>query len=97
MPAYDLDGLSSPQGGIEFTWPAEIGIEDVLAAADRRARYLAGEEIPGRPERKSRAGRRRGKVPGNANPAPAEAGSAAAAGGAISSVRRRRIRTVRMP
>src|SRR5580704_4588418 len=86
MPADDPGGLSLPQGGIEFSWPAEISIEDILAAADRRARYLAGEEIPGRPERKSRAGGRRGKVSGNTFPAPADAGPGAAAGGAISSV-----------
>ena len=86
MPADDPGGLSLPQGGIEFSWPAEISIEDILAAADRRARYLAGEEIPGRPERKSRAGGRRGKVAGNTIPAPAKDGPGAAAGGAISPV-----------
>ena len=83
MPADDTGGLSLPLGGIEFSWPAEISIEDILAAADRRARYLAGAEIPGRLERKSRAGGRRGKVSGNTIPAPADAGPGAAAGGAI--------------
>ena len=86
MPADDPGGLSLPQGGIEFSWPAEISIEDILAAADRRARYLAGEEIPGRPERKSRAGGRRGKVSGSTIPAPDKVGPGAADGGAISSV-----------
>ena len=87
MPADDPGGLSLPQGGIEFSWPAaEIGIEDILAAADRRARYLAGEEIPGRPERKSRAVGRRGRVSGKTIPAPADVGLGAAAGGAISPV-----------
>ena len=86
MPADDPGGLSLPQGGIEFSWPAEISIEDILAAADRRARYLAGEEIPGRPERKSRAGGRRGKVSGSTIPAPDKVGPGAADGRAISPV-----------
>ena len=54
MSASDLGGASSAPGGMEFTWPSEVSIEDILAAAERRARYLAGEEIPARQKRKSR-------------------------------------------
>ena len=81
MSASDLGGPSSPQGGMEFIWPSEVSIEDILAAADRRARYLAGEEIPGRRKRKSRSsGRRTGAasnaVPPSADTGPADAGPA---------------------
>jgi hypothetical protein len=66
MSASDLGGASSPQGGMEFTWPSEVSIEDILAAAERRARYLAGEEIPGRRKRKSRGNGRRTGGPNGA-------------------------------
>jgi len=37
-----------PGGGLEITWSQDVRLEDVLAAAARRARYLAGEDLPGR-------------------------------------------------
>jgi Domain of unknown function (DUF222) len=74
MSASDLGGASSPQGGMEFTWPSEVSIEDILAAAERRARYLAGEEIPGRRKRKSRGSGRRTSVPSDAVPPSADTG-----------------------
>ena len=77
-------GPSSFPAGLELTWSAEVSVEDILAAANRRARYLAGEDIPGRPDR--RAGSRgRAVVPGDASPSPDASGSppdAVAAGGA---------------
>src|ERR1022692_4514018 len=82
MSASDLGGASSPQGGMEFTWPSEVSIEDILAAAERRARYLAGEEIPGRRKRKSRGSGRRTGVPGDAVPPSADTGPADSVGGA---------------
>ena len=74
MSASDLGGASSPQGGMEFTWPSEVSIEDILAAAERRARYLAGEEIPGRRKRMSRGSGRRTSVPSDAVPPSADTG-----------------------
>lgn len=82
MSASDLGGASSPQGGMEFTWPSEVSIEDILAAAERRARYLAGEEIPGRRKRKSRGSGRRTGVPSDAFPPSAGTGPADSVGGA---------------
>jgi hypothetical protein len=79
MSASDLGGASSPQGGMEFTWPSEVSIEDILAAAERRARYLAGEEIPGRRTRKSRGSGRRTGGPNDAVPSSADAGPASSA------------------
>jgi hypothetical protein len=82
MSASDLGGVSSPQGGVEFTWPSEVSIEDILAAAERRARYLAGEEIPGRRKRKSRGSGRRTGVPSDAVPPAADTSPADSVGGA---------------
>ena len=41
-------GSLFPGGGLEITWSQDVRLEDVLAAAARRARYLAGEDLPGR-------------------------------------------------
>jgi len=78
MSANDLGDPPSPWGGMEFTWSSEVSIEDILAAAERRARYLAGDEIPGRPEYKSRARGRRSGVPGDIVPLSADAAPAPA-------------------
>lgn len=42
MPANDLSGPSSPQDGIEFTWPAEISIEDILRLPATMAALRSG-------------------------------------------------------
>ena len=84
MSASDLGGPSLPWGGMEFTWSSEVSIEDILAAAARRARYLAGGEIPGRLERRNQASSRRAGISGDAVPPSADAGPADADGEAIS-------------
>jgi Domain of unknown function (DUF222) len=48
---------SSPSSGegLEIAWSQDVRLEDVLAAAERRSRYLKGEDLPGRgdePEQK---------------------------------------------
>jgi hypothetical protein len=71
-----LSKEASRSGGMAFTWSSELSIEDVLAAADRRARYLAGGDIPGRQERRRRGSTPRGEAPGSAStaaPAPPDA------------------------
>jgi hypothetical protein len=62
---------------MELTWSSEVSIEDVLAAAERRARYLAGGDIPGRKERRKRASKPRGGASGSAAPQAAAADAAA--------------------
>src|SRR5260370_9759502 len=69
---------------MELTWSSEVSIEDVLAAAERRARYLAGGDIPGRKERRERASTPRGGASGSAAPPAAAAAAAAVAGAAAS-------------
>jgi hypothetical protein len=50
--AAEDDGEPAPgyidgEGGLEIVWSREISLDDILEAAERRARYLAGEELPG--------------------------------------------------